>query len=71
MYCIKCQDELIYIDLEAQTLKKEKEYYLVKQIAQGETWETCHPQNKFEAYCETCFTPRLEECRKRVIGLCS
>lgn len=66
--CKQCHQELICIDVEAQMYTKLQTYYLVKDIQEHETWETCNPNNMFVAYCNVCFSDRLDECKKRVIG---
>lgn len=66
--CNQCNKEVMAIDIEAQMYVKNTEYYMVKDIDKGCTWETVNPYNKFIVMCENCFEPRLAECRKRVIG---
>tara|TARA_B100000927_G_C16259608_1_gene386925 strand:+ start:411 stop:638 length:228 start_codon:yes stop_codon:yes gene_type:complete len=66
--CKQCNKEVMVIDIEAQMYVKYAEYYMVKDIDKGSTWETTNPYNKFIVMCESCFEPRLAECKKRVIG---
>ena len=66
--CSQCNKECMLIDIEAQLYVKNEEYYMVKKIDEGTTWETTDPFNNFVVMCEKCFEPRLNECRKRVIG---
>lgn len=66
--CMTCECELMSIDIEAQLIKRGCEYYTVRDIKDGETWDTCNPFNEYVSICVLCFSPRLDECRKRVIG---
>jgi len=66
--CDVCEQELMVLDIEAQLLQKECEFYVVKKLYTNETWDNFNELNEFASYCECCFMPRLESCRKRVIG---
>lgn len=68
LHCRQCNKDVMAIDMEAQLYVKYEEYYMVKNIDKGCTWETINPNNEFIVMCDTCFEPRLKECRKRVIG---
>ena len=64
--CHMCNKELMCIDIEAQLYEKLQDYYIVKELKESETWESCNPHNKFVAYCKICFSPQLEACKSRV-----
>lgn len=66
--CVQCENVLVRLDCEAQQYEKISEFYMVRQIRSNESWESCNPYNDFETYCETCFAPRLLECKKRIVG---
>lgn len=64
--CENCNKELMLLDYESQLYIQQNDYVCVKMLRENETWDTCNPSNKFVCYCEECFKPRLDECRKRL-----